>query len=296
MPTLAGSTLFFITVEAGCPINPSVNGDWLSLTKFDSGFFMEWAANTTSQMREATINVGDASTRIFQVGSNQASLHNAHIAHFAVGGGWETTLQFVNASDSIARAGLAPTLGISGSISGISAYVDDEMFYTSTYLYGLNRILQPHAIVGIYSAEPGSVATSVGCFNLQFDPGVGGFARFRYVPTGQEAMVPIETRMAKSFTLGFDNTNGIATGIAVGCGELRYSAFGRSCSHGNYSRRRWEFDRFGNQQYQCGDARFLCAQRPVSEHSGQKRNHPIQSAAAAQISVIGRAFPAFEPL
>ncbi|HSR06040.1 MAG TPA: FG-GAP-like repeat-containing protein [Bryobacteraceae bacterium] len=209
-----GSTLYFVTVESGCPINPSVSANWVSLTTVGSGFIVDTAPNTTSNMRQATITVGDASIRVFQLSPNQVSLHSGFMAHFAVGGGWETTLQIVNASDVAARAGLA-TLGTTGSLSGIPAYVDDEMFYTSTYLYSLNRVLQPHAMVGIYSAEPGSVATIVGSLNLQFDSGIGGFERFRYVPTGQEALVSMETRVAKSFTLGFDNTGGNATGIAL---------------------------------------------------------------------------------
>ena len=214
MSAQGGPILYFVTVEGGCPINPSVTGDWLSVTTVGTGFIVNAAVNATSQMRQGIITVGDASIRIFQTSSTQVSLHNGYMAHFAVGDGWETTFQIVNASDAITRAGFA-TLGNSGALQGVPAYVDDENFYTSTFAYSINRVLQPHAVVSIYSAEPGSAVPIVGSANLNFDTGVGGFVRFRLVPTGQEAMVPMETRMAKSFTLGFDNTSGIATGIAV---------------------------------------------------------------------------------
>jgi hypothetical protein len=44
---------------------------------------------------------------------------------------------------------------------------------------------------------------------------VSGFAIFRYNPTGQEAVVPLETRNASAYVLAFDNTNGLATGLAL---------------------------------------------------------------------------------
>jgi hypothetical protein len=44
---------------------------------------------------------------------------------------------------------------------------------------------------------------------------VDGFAIFRQIPTAQEAVVPMETRNASSYLLAFDNTGGIALGVAV---------------------------------------------------------------------------------
>jgi len=38
---------------------------------------------------------------------------------------------------------------------------------------------------------------------------------FRYNPNGQEAVVPLESRVANSFVVAFDNTASTATGIAV---------------------------------------------------------------------------------
>jgi hypothetical protein len=44
---------------------------------------------------------------------------------------------------------------------------------------------------------------------------VSGFAIFRFNPTGQEAVVPLETRNASAYLLAFNNTSGIATGLSV---------------------------------------------------------------------------------
>ena len=38
---------------------------------------------------------------------------------------------------------------------------------------------------------------------------------FRFNPNGQEAAVPLESRMANAYILAFDNTNGTATGVAI---------------------------------------------------------------------------------
>jgi hypothetical protein len=47
---------------------------------------------------------------------------------------------------------------------------------------------------------------------------VSGFIRFLYGPRNQEAIVPIEARNAASYILPFDNTNGLAAGVAVANG------------------------------------------------------------------------------
>jgi hypothetical protein len=39
--------------------------------------------------------------------------------------------------------------------------------------------------------------------------------RFRYAPSGQEAIAPLEPRGAKSYTFGFDHTGGAETGVAI---------------------------------------------------------------------------------
>ena len=217
------------------------------------------------------------------------------MAHFAVGDGWETTFQIVNASDAITRAVFA-TLGNSGAIQGVPVFVDDEMFYTSTYLYRINRILQPHAIVGLYSAEPGSVVPIVGSANLHFDPGVGAFVRFRLAPTGQEAMVPMETRMARSFTLGFDNTSGIATGIAVAAGS--YDTVPSGVTSVTTTVR----DDAGNvidsattsMNVGTHDSFVLSDRFPSA--AGKKRNHSIHQYGGGTNQRHWIAFPSFKPL
>jgi len=50
---------------------------------------------------------------------------------------------------------------------------------------------------------------------------VSGFVIFRYNPNGQEAVAPLESRIANSFLVPFDNTDNTATGIAVNSVSLQ---------------------------------------------------------------------------
>ena len=55
----------------------------------------------------------------------------------------------------------------------------------------------------------------VGSAQLLATGAVGGFAIFKYTWANQEAVVPLETRKAPSYVLAFDNTNGVALGVAL---------------------------------------------------------------------------------
>jgi hypothetical protein len=56
----------------------------------------------------------------------------------------------------------------------------------------------------------------VGSAQLTTNGNVSGFVVFRFNPTGQEAVVPLDSNtLANARILAFDNTNGTDTGIAV---------------------------------------------------------------------------------
>src|SRR6201999_3187064 len=44
---------------------------------------------------------------------------------------------------------------------------------------------------------------------------ISGFVIFSYIPTGQDVLVPFSSGAASSYALPFDNTGGLATGIAI---------------------------------------------------------------------------------
>jgi hypothetical protein len=80
----------------------------------------------------------------------------------------------------------------------------------------VNQTLTAGATLLVQSAAPLSNPTpTTGSAQLATSGNVSGFVIFRYNPNGQEAVVPLESRTANGFILAFDNTNGIATGIAL---------------------------------------------------------------------------------
>jgi hypothetical protein len=65
------------------------------------------------------------------------------------------------------------------------------------------------------SQQPANPSAQVGSAELLTIGKVGAFATFQYAPTGQEAVVPLESRNAPSYLLAFDNTGVLATGLPI---------------------------------------------------------------------------------
>ena len=79
----------------------------------------------------------------------------------------------------------------------------------------LNATLQPGAEFIVESQATTTIA-GLGSAQLFTDGAVTGFLIFRFVPTGQEASVPLQTGNAGSYVLSFDaSAPGFNTGIAV---------------------------------------------------------------------------------
>ena len=129
------------------------------------------------------------------------------LAHFQSGGGWQTTFTLANTGASAAPftvtfydANGAPTaLPLSSPELG-------DLSTTDT----VTETLQPNASVQLVTQ---GVSTQTGSAHLASTGTVSGFAIFRS-GAGQEAVVPLETRQG-TFVLAFDNTNGLATGLAI---------------------------------------------------------------------------------
>ena len=79
-----------------------------------------------------------------------------------------------------------------------------------------DRTLGSYASLIVQSAGPqGTPPVLVGSAQVVSTNTVDGFTIFHQVPTGQEAVVPMETRKATSYLLAFDNTSGVVLGVAV---------------------------------------------------------------------------------
>lgn len=141
-------------------------------------------------------------------------------AHIAIANGWKTSFVLVNTGLSAAQAHLnffddggnplvlplsSPQSG--GGVSTTAAFVD------STINAGASLVIE--------STGPDANPLQTGSAQLTTDGNVSGFAIFRYEPTGQEAVVPLESRNGSSYILAFDNTGGTATGVAASSSSLQ---------------------------------------------------------------------------
>jgi hypothetical protein len=98
---------------------------------------------------------------------------------------------------------------------GVSLPIAFSKSGTSSVLSGIAQTLAPYSTVVVNTAGMSSDPTQTGSALFFASGGIDGYLIFHWGPSGQEAMVPLETRNANSYTLTFDNTNGYATGVAV---------------------------------------------------------------------------------
>ena len=132
------------------------------------------------------------------------------MAHLAVGDGWTSTIELVNSGPQFAQAHLkffndnGTPLSLPWTLAGSPITAS-----------GLDQTLAPHSRVVVAGNPADGDPLQVGSAQLTTDGYVSGFIRFRYGPRDQEAIVPIEARNASSYILPFDNTNGLAAGVAV---------------------------------------------------------------------------------
>jgi hypothetical protein len=133
------------------------------------------------------------------------------MAQLASGGGWETTLTLANAGTSSAQVQLS---FFDDNGNALSLPLNFVQSGTATTAATVNQPLAAGATLVIVTQGDNAVPL-VGSAQLTTDGNVSGFAIFHYKPSGQEAVVPLETRNASAYVLAFDYTNGAATGLAL---------------------------------------------------------------------------------
>jgi len=134
------------------------------------------------------------------------------MAHITYNQGWETTFTLVNTGTSPAQATLSffDDFGTPLLVSMIfpqTGAVSSSTSVTQTLAAGASLIVATNGNDDFKSVSGSALLTTTG--------NVSGFAIFRYNPSQQEAVVPLETRTASSFTVAYDNTNGLTTGLAL---------------------------------------------------------------------------------
>jgi hypothetical protein len=137
------------------------------------------------------------------------------IAHIATGNGWQTTFVLVNTGTTAASV----NLNFYADVTGTPQSLPISFPQTSSTVSNASSVMQTLAAgasLYVQSDAPASdPMPTEGSAQLTTNGNVSGFVIFRYNPNGQEAVVPLESRVANGFLVAFDNTGGTATGIAV---------------------------------------------------------------------------------
>ena len=126
------------------------------------------------------------------------------------GGGWQTTFVLVNTGTNPSQAQLS---FFDGSGNPLSLPLTFPQPGASTMASSITETLAGRTSMTITAPDTGTPLA--GWAQLTTAGDVGAIAILRYNPSGQEAGVPLETRNANSYFLVFDNTGGVATGVAI---------------------------------------------------------------------------------
>lgn len=155
----------------------------------------------------------DAGTTISGSASTLGNLvAGGSMAHIAAGSGWQTTFTLINPSASSAQVQLSFFDNDGNALSLPLTYVQTN---TTTTASTLTPTIAAGATMVLLTQGSSTTSVTEGSAQLTTtgSASVNGFAIF--AKNGQEAVVPLETRNPAAFVLGFDNTNGLVTGVAL---------------------------------------------------------------------------------
>jgi hypothetical protein len=132
------------------------------------------------------------------------------LAHVAFGGGWQTVFTLVNTGATSADV----TLSFFGDNGGaLTLPLSFPQTGGAAIGSSIERAIPAGATLIVVTLGQSSASVVTGSAQLSTTGNVSGFAIFQ--GGGQEAVVPLEAGSANSYTLAFDDTNGLATGIAL---------------------------------------------------------------------------------
>jgi hypothetical protein len=214
-----GSGFFNVFAPDGCTWSVSGMPAWITVTttKFNVSYQVQ---PNTGPERSGTITIGgDKSHTVEQASGLATGLGNkARFAHVTSGGGWRFTVIEVNLGSSAALGRLNLSNETGGSLQlpwtfpQLPAAPAGPLFAST-----LDRTLNPNAHIVIESKGPDNAATLVGSglVNAASTDNIAAFGIFSYPALHWDAVVPPETRSAPNYTLAFDNTGALATGVAL---------------------------------------------------------------------------------
>ncbi len=222
-PAAGGSGSIAITTGIGCPWSMSGAPLWITgaTSGSGSGTLTYQVAQNVGADQSITVTVAGLLFTIEQEGGSIPGLNFVgSMPHIAAEENWTTLFTLVNKTPSFAEARLSffgdandPTRN--GPLALPLAFPQQVGSTGPLLASSFDRPLPANASLIVTSAGAQVPPVLVGSAQLSASGAVDGFAIFHQIPTAQEAVVPMETRNASSYLLAFDNTGGIALGVAV---------------------------------------------------------------------------------
>ena len=213
-----GSGTIGVTATGAGSWTASTSASWITITGPASGtgngsvsFIV--AANTGAA-RSGALTINGQTFTVSQESTSSAGLGDAgSMAQIAAGGGWDTSLTLID----LGAASTEARIDFSGNAGNslVLPFTFPQQMSTGTMLGAtLDQILNSHGQFVINAAGSLSDPLAMGWAKLRAGGAVSGFAIFKN-SSGQEAVVPLETRNAPSYLLAYDNAGGLATGLAL---------------------------------------------------------------------------------
>ncbi len=140
------------------------------------------------------------------------------LAHLTSGGGWETSFAVVNLGPASTSMSLN-FFGDSGSPLNLPITYPQSSAAPAN-VPSVNQTLASNAML-LLDTNPPDVPLSEGWANLTSGGDVNAYEIFHYGPSGQEAVVPMQTAGGGSYLVVYDNTslvNTLGTGVAIANG------------------------------------------------------------------------------
>jgi hypothetical protein len=138
--------------------------------------------------------------------------------HLAAEGGWRTSFTLVNKQTSAAATTLS-LAGNDGNPLALPLTLPQQPSTAAVTEASIVQTIPGNGVSVVEASGPANVSFVEGSAAMTSPSAVDGFAIFHFDPSGQEAVVPMQTPTLSSSTgslvLAFDNTNGVQTGVAL---------------------------------------------------------------------------------
>jgi hypothetical protein len=190
----------------------TVTGGAGTFTGASGSFPITGAGSPTGALSAHLTASGSGTLRLPAVHVAGTLAYAGSMAHLAAGGGWKTSIILLNNGSKPAQAQVS-FFDENGNPL-ILPLTSPQAVITTPNATSVTQTIQAGGELVIESVGTGD-ALSLGSAQLFTDGSVSGFIIFRYNPSGQEAAVPLQAQNAASYSLAFDNTTGLATGVAV---------------------------------------------------------------------------------